>query len=162
LPIVGGVYQYEYYPREGKMMVHSGAQPGGGGAVPPAPPVMPTGTQGGMEPAKKLIGQRMVLVMATFPYREQVKDFLKALRLESLEEFRAKGSLPTFRGLDIHRGEPGPDGKVAWKAVYTMDKGKPFVDPKVKELLKLSPLDTTSVEQLGGFMVHGTAGPLPK
>jgi hypothetical protein len=164
LPVVGGVYQYEWNTREKTMMVHSGAQPGGGGAVSPAPPVMPTGTQGGMEPAKKLIGQRMVLVMATFPYREQVKDFLKALRLETLEELRAKGALPTFLGLDIERGEPGPDGKVAWKPVYTCatEKGKPVVDKKVEELLKLSPLDTTSVEQLGGFMVHGTAGPLPK
>jgi len=160
-PVLGGVFKYEWNPRSDKVVVHTAA-PAGEGA-PGMPMYQSGGFENAMEPQKTLVAQRMALVVATFPYREQVKDFLKALRLDSFDELRTKGLLPTFVGLDVERGEPGPDGKVKWTALVRTDaKGKPVVDPGLKDLFKLSPLDTVTVQQYGKHMVHGADMPLPR
>jgi hypothetical protein len=148
-PIVAGVFQYDWRPRQAKIEARQVSQVGFGGAQ-------------GFEPTKNLVPQRMALVVATFPYREQVKDYLKALRIDTVEELRSKGLLPTFLGLNVYRGEPGADGKVNWKPLYSTETGRLEIDPGLKNLLQISPFDTVTVEQYGPFMVQGADMPLPK
>jgi hypothetical protein len=82
--------------------------------------------------AQRVRTEHVVVVEALFPYRDQVKDYLKALRVNTVEELQALGLMPVFDGLNVFRGavvdlQPVPDSP-----------GE-FVSPSWKVAVKLAP-----------------------
>ncbi len=113
---------------------------------------------------------KMVVVSATFPYREQVEMFRRSLRKNSLSELMATpNAMPKFVGLEVQRGEVGPNGNTTWKDLtnivdlYKMDTkdGKAKVHKEIKDLLTHAPFDKVNVAKLGEYMGPGLNTPLP-
>ena len=115
-------------------------------------------------PAEFVRMEHMAVVEALFPYREQVRAFLKPLRIEKYDDLLAKGLAPRFDGLNVYRGEVLPGGKVDWKPVYLHDKNdKVILSPRVEALLKDGVPDQTRNEQYQQALVRsGGDTPLPK
>jgi hypothetical protein len=83
-------------------------------------------------PAQFVRTEHVVLVEALFPFRDQVKDYLKALRVNTVEELQAQGLMPVFDGLNVIRGtvvelHPVPES------------AGEFVSPSWKVGVKLAP-----------------------
>jgi hypothetical protein len=116
------------------------------------------------QPEQFVRTEHLALVEGVFPYKEQIKDYLKALRIEHVEELAQQGLTPVFAGLNVYRGEIKPDGKVDWKPVYLVDKeGKVTMSAAVERLLKESIYDLTRIEQYAQYLPpEGGDTPFPK
>jgi hypothetical protein len=71
----------------------------------------------GNRPAWTIYPQRLVVVHASFPYKEQLEEIRQALRLQSPEQvFTEPDAAPQFRGFLIQRRVLYPDGRedVPW------------------------------------------------
>jgi hypothetical protein len=110
-------------------------------------------------PAQDVRTEHLALIEGVFPYREQVKDYLKALRLERPEDLVAHGLTPTLAGLNVYRVEIKPDGKVdekTWVPVYRVDKdGKVAMSAAVERLLKDSVYDHVRWSQYDQYLAPG-------
>jgi hypothetical protein len=140
---VGGVFEYDVNQRkEGIWALKKDA----GDKQPP--------------PVEKVRKERLVVGEVVFPYREEVRDYLKALRVDTEEALLSKGLAPTFAGLNVERLELLPDGKGGWKAaalredgqpdwqvVYSAHDGKVTMSDAVKQLLQNSVYNKSRLEQ---------------
>jgi hypothetical protein len=80
---------------------------------------------------------RMVVATATFPYKEQLEEFRKALRKGSVDELlRDEDVRPEFAGFLVQRREYRPDGKLVEEAWMDLDLETPlkFIRMRAKEL----------------------------
>jgi hypothetical protein len=174
---------YELHFEIGKVAVFKEARPGGpaaaGGAFTPSREAGGSAAvfgQGGFQAqsgAKSIVervsAQRMVVVSAAFPYREQLELFRKALRKESVSELFTdpKDRLaPRIKGLIVFRAEIFGPGKASdWVPIYTVDaKGRAVVSdkaPLTKRLLKTAVYDEDNPAKLANFMMPGFVTPLP-
>jgi len=67
----------------------------------------------GKRPALTIYPQRMIVVQASFPYREQVEAIRQALHLDKINDvFNTPDATPVFKGLVVERQVLAPDGKV--------------------------------------------------
>lgn len=120
--------------------------------------------------ARQIQPRRLVVVHATFPYKEQLEIFRKALRKNTISELFTASSTgstvhqaPVFLGLNIKRQEILPDGKQTdWIDLYsTNTKGEIVVAREIKDLLIRSIYDEESYSQWAEFLQPGLATPLP-
>src|SRR5262249_52845386 len=90
-PVPGGFFVYSINQRNAtiKALVPKGVEKGAKILAPPA---------------NDIRTEHVVLVEALFPYREQVKAYLKALRVDRVEDLKAQGLMPVFDGLNVLRG----------------------------------------------------------
>lgn len=149
-----------------------GGSPGGGpgGGFPGGG--YPGGGEGGMGAtnsprlARFIDAERMVVVSASFPYKEQLEVFRKALRKTSVQEIFNGPDAPKFFGLNVKRCEKKYDGTYTeWVDVYFPDEKdltKNVTRPDIKELLQNAQLDDTNIRKLGDYLHVGLATPLPK
>src|SRR5262249_38387428 len=101
---------------------------GGGAATGFAGPSAAVGAAGGVGEdifARGANPSHLVVVAATFPYRDQVEVIRKAMRLSSLGEVYAAGLTPKFLAVNVMRWEIKPDGKAGEaKVLYEYDPAK--------------------------------------
>src|SRR5271165_7008932 len=95
---------------------------------------------------------RMVVVNATFPYREQLEVCRKALRMASVKALFDAQADPEFLGLVVYRWEVLPDGKTTEpKALYDYDPAKDrnvVLMPETELLLTRAVYDDVSKAQV--------------
>ena len=117
------------------------------------------------QPAQHVRTEHLAVVEGIFPYKEQVKDYLKALRIDRVEDLVSRGLVPTFVGLNVFRTEIRPDGKPDWQPVYQYEKdGKFKLSPANARLLKDGVYYQTRVEQYQQYLPPsgGADTPFPK
>jgi hypothetical protein len=186
------VYQYDYGTGRNNEPVLKGLEmPGAAGGVNPNPmptagPKMPKGYQpmpgglggGAAGPslpfAKKGEPQRMVVVHARFPMKQQMIEFQKALRLMQQDEMLMKNreDLPKPLGLDIIRVEVLPDDKVKSEVLVgyvtvkdnkITENPKQFtINKKLEDLLRKSMFDERSPEMMKEHIWAGLTMPMPR
>jgi hypothetical protein len=67
---------------------------------------------GRMRLAEQIRPLRMVVVSGTFPYRQQVEEFRRALRFDSVDALLSDTrAIPEFMGIDVQRREVPPGGE---------------------------------------------------
>jgi hypothetical protein len=125
------------------------------------------GTHDGAPVMKTVQARRMVIVSSIFPYAEQVEEFRKKLRLDSVQElFQSKDTMPQVLGLNVYRAELGGDGKPGdWQKVYTADPktGKVVVNsPTNAELLRTAVYDESVVMKYPEALEPGLVEAVPK
>lgn len=145
---------------------------GGPGGSPFAPPVAAPGMAGAGGPgaaptlARYIDPTRMVVVTTTFPYKDQLDLFRKALRKDTLAQLLADPTaMPQFLGLNVKRCELQDDGKFSdWVDVYFPDPktGKALARGDINDLLARAPLDMENILRLGHYMYLGLVTPLPQ
>jgi hypothetical protein len=72
---------------------------------------MPGATLAQAMPTEDVRGTRLVVVHAMIPFKEQLEQFRKALRLETVDELLRTGQVPTVARLSVWRATIRPDGK---------------------------------------------------
>jgi len=78
----------------------------------------------GKRPAYTIYPQRMILLQASFPYRAQVEEVQRALRLQSVENVLATpDTAPLFRGVVIERQMTRADGIAGKREPLDVDDG---------------------------------------
>lgn len=109
-------------------------------------------------------GEKLVIVHATFPYKEQIDLFLKALRIDKDVTLYQRGLMPTFAGLNVYRGEKAPGAKdYQWAPVYMADKkGVVTASAANKRLLTDAIYDEEMVGRYYHVMPVNAATPLPR
>jgi hypothetical protein len=134
-------------PGAGGLMPGPAALPGGaappvgsgvfGGGINPqagsgATGPMVGGLTSGLEPVRDIQPSRVVVLMATFPYRQQLELFRRALRFKDLSELFQQGREPKFLGLVVWRAEvTGADpSKWKWVPLY-------LNNPKVQDAVRI-------------------------
>jgi hypothetical protein len=84
---------------------------------------------------------RMVVATATFPYKEQMEEFRRALRFSSVDDLlRDEDLRPEFAGFLVQRRIYGPDGKLIedWTDL-DLETPLKFIRMRAKELEPLDP-----------------------
>jgi hypothetical protein len=132
-------------------------------------------TDGGQEPVYTIKPARMIVVYGTFPYRQQLELYRKALRKNSIEELFPSKLAPKILGLNVVRYEVEQDkeGRLKYgkpEVLYTFDPktGKAIIGEKkfeqTYELFRHSPYDqdSTGTLQQAGLLVDGLDTPLPE
>jgi hypothetical protein len=78
--------------------------------------------------ALTLYTQRMIVVQAAFPYKDQLENIQKSMKISTMTEFLNKPeSQPTFKGLVVQRREIGPDGSEgSWVPLKFEESYKPI------------------------------------
>jgi hypothetical protein len=123
---------------------------------------------------RKAVPVRMVVVSATFPMKQQVEEFQKALRMTSQEDMfkMPRADLPYVLGINVLRFEV-VDGKrtseegeiliyVDWTAKDEA-KDKPVQTSKeLDDLLRVAVYDDDNPDMLNEHLWHGLNTPLPK
>ncbi len=115
-------------------------------------------------PVKDLEPKRMVGVSAAFPYQDQLKEYMNALRYNTLTALLASKDAPHFRGLNVYRTEVGPDGKETNTiALYLFDpkEKKTKVHAPLDKFLRKIVIDGTNPSQLTGQLGPNMVTPLP-
>jgi hypothetical protein len=129
--------------------------PGGGPKIPPGG----IGPAGSGDYVTVLQPTRLVVISATFPYKQELEEFRKALRLKTVADlFNHQDTTPRFQGLRVERREIQADGaagpwqpldlegpKSAWRALLSAARG-------------FAPED---FQQLDKVIVPGLAAPRP-
>jgi hypothetical protein len=121
--------------------------------------------------AERVVPLRQALIVAAFPYRKQIEEFQRKLRLpsagsvlsEQSEEKDADGApLPSFRflGVDVQRRVLDPDGKPVqeWQPLDLTAAMKPFVIANGARFED----DPKEPRELAGLMIDGLWMPLLK
>jgi len=164
--IVGGVLTLDYDAKSeslATLKASGAAGPGLPGSAPAAAPAV-----GADDSFTRLLHPtRMIVVTATFPYREQLDVTRKALRMASTDELLASPQSPRFLGLIVYRWEIMPDGKATdQKAVYESDtdnKGRTIVPmPETNTLLTTAEYDKAITAQVAEYLRTGLVTPLPR
>jgi hypothetical protein len=60
-------------------------------------------------PAEDILPLRMAIIVGTFPYKQQLEEYRKALRFTSAEEVLQAGLEPQFAGFEVERAEVRSD-----------------------------------------------------
>jgi hypothetical protein len=104
--------------------------------------------------AEKVLPLRVVIGVASFPYRKQVEEIQRALALHSLEEARRQ---LTFAGLNVERRRIGPDGKPLdmWASASVLEAAKILAKASGKRFVDDEPA-------LKPVIIPGLALPLPE
>src|SRR5260221_10838283 len=107
------------------------AGPAAKGGLPMALPPNVQSPAGGGEAnlAKVLKPRHMLVVTGIFPMKNQVTEYLKALRVNSVSELQATKELPIFLGINIVRDERAPDGKESRRKLIMYENNKLYIDP---------------------------------
>ncbi len=115
-------------------------------------------------PAYALRTQRLVVVNATFPYKEQMDLYRKALRIEKAEELTEKGLAPKLAGLNVYRRVILSEDKATeWEPVYAAEKdGKVTARKPIHDLLTRCAYDESMLQQYGQLMPGTANTPLPR
>src|SRR5262249_36630379 len=108
--VVGSAYAYDVERTRGKLHVFKTAE----GAI-----KKEASAEGGddsltnVDPVHLIRPTHLVVVNATFPYKEQVDLYQKSLRIASQEELFQMDLQPMIRGINVLRAEvlPGQSGK---------------------------------------------------
>jgi hypothetical protein len=89
---------------------------------------------------------RMVMVTAAFPYKEQVEEFRRALRFNTVDQllYDEGGLRPEFTGFNVQRRIYGPDGKLV-EEWADLDLETPLKDIRIRTK-ELEPEDPQFVE----------------
>jgi hypothetical protein len=118
------------------------------------------------ELAERVAGKRLVVVSASFPYREQLEHFRKALRAATIEDLFARPeTTPRFLGLNVLRREVHADQvRGPWVPLYEVDAdtGTIKVYPSIKQLLSTMVYDTEQLARLDSGVIPGLVTPLPQ
>src|SRR5262249_3536677 len=156
----GGVRAYDLEGKNVRVFKGRGAV---GGVLQPATPEG-IGAGAAAPPfAYRIYPARLLVVTATFPYKEQMELYQKALRFEKLDEVVTRNAMPEFRGLIVHRRVVRRDGTPEkWEPLYTYDPktDKMVANPQAKSspiqnLLKQAAFDEENVYNFGEFMPPG-------
>jgi hypothetical protein len=68
--------------------------------------------RGGMRLAEQIRPLRMVVVTGAFPYRQEIEEFRRALRFDSVDALLSNpGAVPEFMGIDVQRREVSSSGE---------------------------------------------------
>jgi hypothetical protein len=121
-------------------------------------------------PAVTLLPQRMVVVQALFPMKEQLQEFAKELRMPLGELLRRKEDWPPrFKGLNITRIETDAKGQTTKTKLYWYD---PKDDPRDQNKINVAPhldnffrsvlIDEESLKGFDNYRHHNLMTPLPK
>jgi hypothetical protein len=92
-------------------------------------------------PAEQAVPQRMAVIQAAFPYKEQMEEFRKALRYPYLSMMEQEAAAE-FSGLNVQRRAVSPDGKPIedWKPVDIINSVRPLLifgwEPEDEKLLQ--------------------------
>jgi hypothetical protein len=121
-------------------------------------------------PAQRVHTEHVVLVEALFPYRDQVKDYLKALRVNTVEELQAQGLMPVFDGLNVIRGtvvdlQPVPESageffSPSWKVAVKLAPKGDKLEVHLKNQLKRTQ-EVNNLQFLVQVEPGGPAVPVP-
>jgi hypothetical protein len=115
--------------------------------------------------AERVMPLRQAIICATFPYRKQVEEFQRKLRLPTpfdvtgeLSEESFNGTpLPSFRflGVDVQRRELGPDGKplMDWESLDLARSLRPYI---IRNGTRFEP----DKPQYQALMIEGLSMPL--
>lgn len=108
--------------------------------------------------------QRMVVVHAVFPMKQQVVEFQKALRMASQDEMFVKSpdDLPRPVGIDVLRHEVLPNGTTKVTLLLGRDKDGLKVNVELEKLLREAIYDERSPEVLKEWIWAGFMTPMPK
>ncbi|HYT92318.1 MAG TPA: hypothetical protein VEL76_26630 [Gemmataceae bacterium] len=116
-------------------------------------------------PAEVIRPHRLVVVTATFPYRQQLDAFRKALGVATVGElFDRPDTTPRFVGLNVWRREVQPDGsRKPPESLYRVEPetDRVTVHPAIEKLLRESAYDDEQAEGIAGLTFPGLATPLP-
>jgi hypothetical protein len=139
-----------------------------------AAPVMPSAPGGprgdafgaagtGPNLARVLKPRQMLVVTAVFPMKQQVDEFVKALRMTGLQELQAARELPVFVGFNVVRDQVGPDGQKSRKELiyYDLKKKELVVDPALNKEVKEAIYDHANPRGLAPVVHTGLVTPLP-
>jgi hypothetical protein len=163
----GGVLLLDYNPKLETLATLKPGSGGGSGLPGVAPAPAPAAT-GALEDsfARVIHPTRMVVVSATFPYRDQLEVCRKALRMTTLNDLFAAEADPRFLGVIVYRQEVLPDGKTTEpKALYDYDQAKDrtvVLMPETEKLLTTALYDEASASQVADYTTIGLVTPLPK
>jgi hypothetical protein len=142
------LYQIDLRNQRIEALVHPGDR---GGAAPP-------------QFVRHNRARRMVVFTATFPYREQLEVYRKALRVEKADDLFAKGLAPRLAGLNVARRTRRPNKTWSdWESVYLVDKreGKVVARKATHDLLTTAEYDESTLKRYGHLLVPTCASPLP-
>jgi hypothetical protein len=86
-------------------------------------------------PAQFVRPMRAVVVTASFPWRQQLTEYQKQLRYDSLSDLMGNNAdQPQFKGFDVKRRITAPDGRVgAWEDFDWLEKYDPIFTEKIVE-----------------------------
>jgi hypothetical protein len=90
----------------------------------------------GKQLALSLYPQRMVILQASLPYKQELEDIRRALRLPTLNDvFSTEGAAPVYTGVDVQRRIVYPDGRVAeWTDLKYQENFVPIYQRKVMDM----------------------------
>jgi hypothetical protein len=85
--------------------------------------------------ALSIFPRRMVVIEAAFPYKEQLDEIRRALRLNSIADvFQTDGATPLFKGIDLERRMILPNGKaMEWQPLDYLQNYAPVYKRMVAE-----------------------------
>jgi hypothetical protein len=140
------------------------------GIKPPAaimPPVgagAGAGAGGGPTLAQVLKPRTALVVTGIFPMKKQVEEFIKALRLERVEDLFANRELPHIAGINVVRNETGPDGKatVTNLILYDPKTKKLEVNRALEEAMREGIYDEANPRAMAVVIHPGLVTPLPQ
>ncbi len=118
------------------------------------------------QPVTTVRGHRLVVVSATFPYREQLERFRKALHAQTVEEVLARPDTRLrFLGLNVLRREQTADGGwSAWAPVYRVHPDTDVVEvtAPVRTVLNESFSDPAQTARHDAAVIPGAMAVLPR
>lgn len=110
--------------------------------------------------------QRIVVVSAIFPLKEQLEEYQKALRISNMKLLLAKEeNIPNPLGLNVYRCEILRDGTATpWEFMYryNADKDTVEVEKRIDEAIREAYLDTETHKYYPDQLIQGLATPLMK
>ena len=109
----------------------------------------------------------LIVVSGTFPYKEQVAEYQKALRITLVKDLFDKNLQPMFRGFNVYRAQalPGESLKDAkWEQIYTYGEKEDRVEAakNIRDFLADAVLDENNVTRLGKYLTPNASTPLPE
>lgn len=108
---------------------------------------------------------KMIVVTATFPYREQAEIYRKALKFEKIEDLFPRDA-PDFRGFNVMKRTVLADGKATdWKPLYIydpkLDKTIVHNNTSIDEVMKAAIFDEDNIAYYNEYLYRNGAAPLP-
>ncbi|MBX9679339.1 MAG: hypothetical protein K2X38_11300 [Gemmataceae bacterium] len=168
---VRGLYfAYEIDTAKNGLTIVSEAKEGAGAVG--QPPMGPgiggmAGAKGSVKPAVIAKPIRMNIVSATFPLKDQVTLYAQSLNMSLSDLFSPmnRDLLPKFQGINVERCEVMADGKTTpWTRILATDpvKNKIEMSKAIKEVLRETIYDTTSIQEYAMYVHPGLVSPLPQ
>ncbi len=162
--VIRGVRVYEVDRKKQLLTVYKSDDKGPEGQPKKGPE---GGASQNVSPVYSLRPTRMVIVSATFPYKLQVENFKKALRIGAEKDLFDKNLQPQFRGINVLRAVtlPGQSPKDAtWEPLYTFVEGEKRdrveAAKHIKDFLEEAVIDEDNITQLKANLAPNAATPL--